>query len=82
VVLLRLSCLVVDLLSRQKENSLTVKVTVSIHPIDPDIVVRDDDKIETCLDSGEGDVLMAAMPIRITCVCMQVADVFVCHNYP
>jgi hypothetical protein len=81
VVLLRFSGLVVDLLPRQEENSLAVKVAVSIHPTYPDIVVCDYGKIEASFDSREGDILMAAISIRITRMYMQVANVFVCHNF-
>jgi hypothetical protein len=76
---LRLTALVVNLLSGQEQDAFALHVAIPVHPLDPYIVVRHNDEIETRLDGSTGNILMAAMAIGIQRVRMKIADVFVIH---
>ncbi len=77
VVLLRITVLVVDLLSDQEQDTVAGDAVISLHALDQHIMVRHDDGIHACFDGGMGDILVCACPVGVACMHVQIDDDFV-----
>jgi hypothetical protein len=65
VILLRLTCLVVDLLTYQQQHPLIAIFVVALRTVDPDIVVGDDQDIDPTAQGGIDETPVGVVPIRV-----------------
>ena len=72
-----ITVLVVDLLSNEEQGSAGAEAVVSFHALNQHVMIRHDDRIQTCFYRGLCDVFVCAASIRVACVHVQVDDDFV-----
>ncbi len=58
MVFLRITVLVVDFLSNQKQDPAASEAVVSFHTLNEHVVVCHNDRIQACLDGSLGNILM------------------------
>src|ERR671925_477879 len=76
MIFLRVTVLVVDLLSNQKQDTTTTRTVVFLHALNEHVMIRHNDRIEARFKGGLRDVLVRARPIGVARVHMQVDDDF------
>ena len=77
VIFLRVAVAVMHLLADQQQHAAAIRLVHILQPVDPDVVVGDDDGIDTGPQGGLGDLAVRAVPVRIGGVHVEVDDVFV-----
>ena len=77
VVLLRVAVLVVQLLPDQHQHPSVQFLVIALETLHQDVVIGDDDGIQSGLNGSAHDVLVRATAVRVAGVHVQIDDDFV-----
>jgi hypothetical protein len=77
VIGLRLAAHIVNFFANEQKNPAVLILIIPLQPINPDIVVCDDDEIQTGRNGVFGDSGVVFFPVRVGGVHVHVTDSFV-----
>jgi hypothetical protein len=77
VVFLRVTALVVDLLSNQEQDAVAADAVISLHTLNQDIMVGHNDSLQPRFYGSLRNILVGARPVGVDRVHVQINDNFV-----